>query len=157
MKKRFIGILAIFAWTAANAQIEEIATSSQQLTVDKTTATPVPYSIDDAGEQLPVIWGLDTAWPDEWNMRRGTAYIGTENIGVARVSFQPSDLIVNGELSSAQKAALDRRLNLVRRSGATQLALNCDHEVLMTPSNATEAQKAQYAQYHANYVGKPEE
>ncbi len=157
MKKAFIGILSIFAWTAANAQIEEIATSSQQLTVDKTTATPVPYSIDDAGEQLPVIWGLDTAWPDEWNMRRGTAYIGTENIGVARVSFQPSDLIVNGELSSAQKAALDRRLNLVRRSGATQLALNCDHEVLMTPSNATEAQKAQYAQHRANYVGKPEE
>ena len=42
MKKAFIGILSIFAWTAANAQIEEIATSSQQLTVDKTTATPVP-------------------------------------------------------------------------------------------------------------------
>lgn len=61
MKKAFIGILSIFVWTAANAQIEEIATSSQQLTVDKTTATPVPYSIDDAGEQLPVIWGLDTA------------------------------------------------------------------------------------------------
>lgn len=156
IKKTFIYAFALQAAVAANAQ-EEIVTSSQQMAINKTAATAVPYSVDDTGKQLPITWGLDTAWPDEWNMRRGTAFIGAENLAVARVSFQPSDLVVNGELSAAQKAALDTRLRLVRYSGVTHLALNCDHEVLMTPDNATEAQEAEYAQHRANYVGKPEE
>lgn len=119
--------------------------------------TVVPFNVDSEGSQLPVIWGLDTAWPDEWNMRRGTAFIGAENLGVTRVSFQPSDLIVNGELSAAQKTALDNRLRLMHMSGTTHIALNCDHEVLMTPENATDAQKTEYAQHRTNYVGKAEE
>lgn len=140
MKKMLVYMCALLAPMAANAQ-EEIATSSQQLTVNTTVATAVPYSVDDAGEQFPVIWGLDTAWPDEWNMRRGTAFIGAENLGTARASFQPNNLITNGELSASQKAALDKRLNLIRYSGVTSIALNCDHEVLNK----------------ANYVGKPAE
>ena len=140
MKKMLVYTCILLAPMAANAQ-EEIATSSQQLTVTTTVATAVPYSVDDAGEQFPVIWGLDTAWPDEWNMRRGTAFIGSENLGTARASFQPNDLITNGELSASQKAALDKRLNLIRYSGVTSIALNCDHEVLNK----------------ANYVGKPAE
>lgn len=141
MKKTLIcSTLALLTTVAATSQ-EEITTSSQQLTVDNTTATTVPYSIGDEGKQLPIIWGLDTAWPDEWNMRRGTAFIGAENLGTARGSFQPNDLIVNGELSASQKAALDKRLNLIRLSGVTSIALNCDHEVLNK----------------ANYVGKPAE
>lgn len=140
MKKTLISTLALLTTVAATAQ-EEITTSSQLLTVDNTAATAVPYSVDDEGKQLPVIWGLDTAWPDEWNMRRGTAFIGAENLGTARGSFQPNDLIVNGELSASQKAALNKRLNLIRLSGVTSIALNCDHEVLNK----------------ANYVGKPAE
>lgn len=140
MKKTFAFAFALLAPIAANAQ-EEVPTSSQQLIADNTIATNVPYSIDAAGEQFPVIWGLDTAWPDEWNMRRGTAFIGTENLGTARASFQPNDLIKNSELSTSQKAALDKRLNLIRYSGVTNIALNCDHEVLNK----------------ANYVGKPAE
>lgn len=140
MKKTIVHALVLMSVVAANGQ-EETTTSSQLLTVDNVAATAVPYSVDDAGQQFPVIWGLDTAWPDEWNMRRGTAFIGSENLGTARASFQPNDLIVNGELSSSQKSALDRRLSLIRLSGATAIALNCDHEVL----NKT------------NYVGKPAE
>lgn len=156
MKKQLFFTLALLSAMTATAQ-EEIATSSQYMTASPTNATSVTYSIDDPGKQYPIIWGLDTAWPDEWNMRRGTAFIGTENLGTARVSFQPSDLIVNGQLSSAQQRALDNRLRLVAYSGVKNIALNCDHEVLMTPENPTEAQKTQYAQHRVNYVGKPAE
>ena len=156
MKKILFYTLSFFTLTTITTKAQ-VATSSQLMTVNSKKATIVPYSIDDPGEQFPVIWGLDTAWPDEWNMRRGTAFIGAENLEVARVSFQPSDLIINGELSNAQKKALDKRLSFVRMSGVTRLVLNCDHEVLMTPENATETQKAQYEQHRKNYVGKPEE
>lgn len=146
--------MAVTACVAATAQLPSASDNMVGMT---SGVTAVPFNVSSEGEQFPVIWGLDTAWPDEWNMRRGTAFIGAENLGVIRVSFQPSDLIVNGELSSAQKAALDNRLRLMRMSGATHIALNCDHEVLMTPENATEAQKTEYAQHRTNYVGKPEE
>lgn len=140
MKKYKVYGLALLFPLIAHGQ-NEIATSSQHIVAHSTHATAVPYSVDDAGEQFPVIWGLDTAWPDEWNMRRGTAFIGAENMGTARASFQPSDLIVNGQLSAAQQAALNRRLNLIRYSGVTSIALNCDHEALNK----------------SNYVGKPAE
>lgn len=141
MKKLLVCNLALIASVAATAQ-EQLATSSQRLVpVTSSKATAVPFCIDDAGEQFPVIWGLDTAWPDEWNMRRGTAFIGAENLGTARASFQPNDLIVDGQLSMSQKAALNKRLNLIQKSGVTSIALNCDHEVLNK----------------SNYVGKPAE
>lgn len=141
MKRLSTYSLALLASLAAIAQ-EPLATSSQRLVpATSSKATAVPFCVDDAGEQFPVIWGLDTAWPDDWNMRRGTAFIGAENLGTARGSFQPNDLIVNGQLSASQKAALDNRLNLIKKSGVTSIALNCDHEVLNK----------------SNYVGKPEE
>lgn len=140
MKKLSIYSIVLLASLTVTAQ-EELPTSSQQLTVSTTASTAVPFSVNDPGKQLPVIWGLDTAWPDEWNMRRGTAFIGSENLGTARASFQPNDLIENGELSASQKRALDNRLNLIKKSGVTSIALNCDHEVLNK----------------ANYVGKPQE
>lgn len=141
MKKLLVCNLALIASVAATAQ-EQLATSSQRLVpVTSSKATAVPFCIDDAGEQFPVIWGLDTAWPDEWNMRRGTAFIGAENLGTARASFQPNDLIVDGQLSMSQKTALNKRLNLIQKSGVTSIALNCDHEVLNK----------------SNYVGKPAE
>ena len=141
MKKIFVCNLALIASLTATAQ-ESLVTSSQNMkAIASPKVTAVPFCIDDAGEQFPVIWGLDTAWPDEWNMRRGTAFIGAENLGTARASFQPNDSIVDGQLSMSQKAALNNRLNLIKKSGVTSIALNCDHEVLNK----------------SNYVGKPAE
>ena len=141
MKKILVCNLALIASLTATAQ-ESLVTSSQNMkAIASPKVTAVPFCIDDAGEQFPVIWGLDTAWPDEWNMRRGTAFIGAENLGTARASFQPNDSIVDGQLSMSQKAALNNRLNLIKKSGVTSIALNCDHEVLNKN----------------NYVGKPAE
>ncbi|MBQ8192421.1 MAG: hypothetical protein IJZ45_11820, partial [Bacteroidaceae bacterium] len=115
MKKIFVCNLALIASLTATAQ-ESLVTSSQNMkAIASPKVTAVPFCIDDAGEQFPVIWGLDTAWPDEWNMRRGTAFIGAENLGTARASFQPNDSIVDGQLSMSQKAALNNRLNLIKK------------------------------------------
>lgn len=142
-------VVAMFAGNSAKAQIE---TASQNLVANKITDGVLPFDITAEGEQLPIIWGLDTAWPDEGNIRRGTAFIGKENLGTGRVSFQPSDLIVDGQLSRSQKSMLNRRLNLIKLSGVTKIALNCDHEVLCNTDNYPNA-----AQNAANYKGKPEE
>lgn len=132
--------------------IAQLATASDNLVANKITDGVLPFAVSAEGEQLPVIWGMDTAWPDEGNMKRGIAFIGKENLGTARGSFQPSDLIVDGQLSTSQKSMLNRRLNLIKLSGVTNIALNCDHEVLCNTDNYPNA-----AQNAANYKGKPEE
>ena len=69
--------------TVANAQL---ATASDNLVANKITDGVLPFAVSAEGEQLPVIWGMDTAWPDEGNMKRGIAFIGKENLGTARGS-----------------------------------------------------------------------
>lgn len=139
--KPFYAIAGLLLLTQATNLPAQTEHASSNLTATTHTATPVPFNVEDEGVKRPVIWGLDTAWPSADNMNRGVAFIGKEHLSTARGSFQPSDLVVDGELSAAQKRDLENRLNIIRLSGVTEIALNCDHEAL----NAD------------NYVGKPEE
>lgn len=91
------------------------------------TGTKVVFSTADAGVQLPVRWGLDTAWPSEENMRRGIAYIGKEQIGVVRVSFQPTAALVGDTaLTAGQLQAISNRIRLAKLAGKPELYLNSD-------------------------------
>ncbi len=72
------------------------------------------FNTDSTGTSLPILWGLDTAWPSEDNMRRGVSYIGADNIGVARVSFQPWEMVADSTaLTPTLEANLRERLRLV--------------------------------------------
>ena len=143
----------------------QIASGNDYLNANKQTDNTLVFNTNDEGVKTPVLWGLDTAWPDEWNIRRGTSFIGKNQLGVARVSFQPSDLIGDDlELSDEQKKDLDERLRLVGFTGVKDLALNCDHEVLcdneeqnFESTEAWEAWKKKAAQHRKNYKGKPAE
>lgn len=88
------------------------------------------FSVADSGRKLPILWGLDTAWPDEYNMRRGVRFIGADNIGVARVSFQPWDYLPDAaELTPRLENNLIERLRLVSYIGgpeAVKIVLNND-------------------------------
>ena len=88
----------------------------------------VTYSVSDTGVALPVIWGLDTAWPDEANIRRGVAFMGADRVDIVRASFQPTLPLVDGELQDDQVYWINYRLDLVDLTGPdTKVALNCDH------------------------------
>ncbi len=159
MKHRYIYTFMLVAATlstsmlnAQEAGVERVAHASENMVAHEITDRTVPFALSAEGEKFPVIWGLDTAWPDEGNMKRGIAFIGKDVLGTARGSFQPRDLIVDGQLSTRQKQTLDTRLNLIKLSGVTDIALNCDHEVLCNTDNFPDADES-----YANYNGKPEE
>jgi hypothetical protein len=154
MKKHLLSVIALLSATCiATAQESVVTTASanDHLKANKKTDATILFSTNAEGVKTPVIWGLDTAWPSEDNVIRGTNHIGKEYLGVGRVSFQASDLVdANGELSAKQKRALDNRLRIIALSGVKDIALNSDHEVLCDGDpNA--------AQHRANYVGKPAE
>ena len=149
--------LACCAFTAF-AQEVTVSTANDYLTANKKTDVTILFNTQSEGVKTPVIWGLDTAWPSEDNVRRGTNHIGKEHLGVGRVSFQPSDLIgEDGQLSNEQKRRLDERLRYIAISGVKDIALNSDHEVLCDGDDDTEEWKKKAAQHRKNYVGKPAE
>ena len=153
-----ISIACMALTTFAQEETKHTASANDYLKANKKTDATLLFSTGSKGVKTPVIWGLDTAWPSEDNVRRGTNHIGKEYLGTGRVSFQPSDLVdENGELSASQKAALDNRLRIIAISGVKDIALNCDHEVLCAGDDDTEQWKKEAAQHRANYVGKPAE
>jgi len=113
--------------------LSTVTNISAQSAADWLIASPRPdrtvfYNLNDSGVPTPIIWGLDTAWPSEDNIRRGVAFMGSERISVVRASFQPTLPLVNDDLQTDQINWLNTRMNLVNLTGShTRVALNCDH------------------------------
>lgn len=144
MKYRILfSTLLVMMMGDMQAQTLSVRPAHSSMYLQPTAAsTTVPFDWNDAGREFVVRWGMDTAWDDEGNVRRGTNFIGKEYMSTGRISFQPSDLVgEDGELSASQKSALNSRITHIKLSGTTSVEINCDHEKL----NA------------ANYKGKPKE
>lgn len=104
----------------------------------------IPYAYYGEGVVQSALFGMDTAWDDESNVRRGTAFIGKEHMGTGRISFQPDYFVsATGELTESQKTALRNRITHIKLSGVTDVQMNCDHEAMATTNY--------------QYKGKPEE
>lgn len=143
MKKTFLFILSLVLMQfSANAQ----------------TVT-VPFSVKDAGKALPIEWGMDAAWDWDYNVMRGIAHYGT-GFTTGRISFQPYNLVdaskindanANFGLSAGQVRKLQWRIDLIKRTGATKVNINCDHEVLVRKMD----DQGNYSDALGNdYVGK---
>lgn len=131
----------------------------------------ISFDVNSEGEPFYVKWGMDTAWDWDFNVTRGINYFGKGNFETGRVSFQPIDLATdNGNgtfsLSSRQKKRLDWRIELIKRTGTTEINLNCDHEVLFRDvdekGNCYDKKDANgnvIPNYtgRTNYAGKPQE
>lgn len=143
----FLGGVGGAVFAQNNSNIADTPHTSMYLSISEKTATSLFF---DNSQDLntssipaePIVWGMDVAWDNESNVRRGTNYITKEVMGTGRISFQPSDLVdETGNLSNAQKQALQSRLDHIALSGVRSVALNCDHEALNKK----------------NYYGKPQE
>ena len=111
MKK--LSLIASFALTALPGMAQEaIPTSSYMLKANTVPGNVVPFDVTDEGKTFPVIWGMDTAWKNEQNMRKGINHIGADNIGVVRLSFQPAFQLNNGKLTNNHIQNLKERLRL---------------------------------------------
>ncbi len=122
-------ILVGTAWLlAAPAVSAQTASNADYLTVNKKADRIVPFRLSDEGKSLPLSWGLDLAWCDESNFKRGINFMGKANVNIVRASFQPILPLVNGDLQGQQITDLNKRLLLIAQTPATtKVMLNCDH------------------------------
>lgn len=126
MKKNLILLLAAMMAHGAAAQV--ISTTRGMKAVPKTDNT-VSYNLSDAGEYLPLEWGMDLAWMDERNFRCGIQSAGQDIIDVVRASFRPSDSNADGTLSESQQSYVNRRAAYIKNycKPGVLVNINDDH------------------------------
>ena len=106
----------------------EVTTVFDGFPLSATADRELVFDPTGTGAQLPVDWGLDTAWNSDENMIRGIRYITPECLSVARVSFNPYGIVPeSGALPPDMQTELDNRMKNVERIGhKVDIALNLD-------------------------------
>ena len=89
MKKLLLLSLSL-AFTL-HAQSQAVTSQASQLKAWKPTGVVMPFRFEDEGVATPIEWGLDLAWLDENNIRRGVAYAGKEVIDIVRACYRSTD------------------------------------------------------------------
>ena len=128
-KRLLLAIIAFVACLHMTAQ-DERSSSSMFLQPNTMANTTVPFYLQDPGVKLPIRWGLDAAWINEQNIRKGINHIGKENLSLVRACFRTKNPLTNDSvLTSDHTTYLQRRMNLARLVGDTvQMILNEDQE-----------------------------
>ncbi len=122
-----VTILLLFAFES-NYILAQTTSSSSNFVAQPIPDRTVSFGVADAGVSKPIEWGLDLAWLNESNIRRGVAFMGADRVKIVRASFQPILPLVNSDLQGQQITDLNTRLNLIDLTGTkTKVALNCDH------------------------------
>ena len=121
-KTKQLLLACLLCATSAQAQILRPASSTDYLQTIASPGTYVPFTISAEGQKLPVRWGMDTAWANESNMRRGINHIGAENLSMVRACFR-TDAPLTGDtaMTNSQISFLSRRIRF-----ANILSPNCD-------------------------------
>jgi len=137
MRMRYFSLLLFLFFGIGNALIQAqntILTNDASSSGDNLIAFPIAdrtlsFSVSDSGVYKPIIWGLDLAWLDEVNIRRGMAYMGKERVDVVRSSFMPTQPLNNGKLQGDALTNTNKRIQIINKwlSNSTKVVLNCDH------------------------------
>ena len=126
-----VAATALLALPASSyAQDQYRPSAIMWLTPQAASDIVVPFAPSDDGVQLPVRWGMDVAWLNEQNMRKGINHIGLANLSLVRSSFQTTEALNDdGSLTAAQIEMLRKRNAVADLMGnSVDLVLNEDQE-----------------------------
>ncbi|MCB0644750.1 MAG: hypothetical protein KDC44_24060, partial [Phaeodactylibacter sp.] len=106
----------------------QIASASDNLVAQPIPDRLVPFDITDPGTSKTVQFGADLAWASQQNFRRALIFMGADQVDVARVSYQPTYALIDGDLQQPQIDALGWRLWLLQTFADpnTKVVMNVD-------------------------------
>ena len=110
---------------------QERSSSSMYIEPQAKSDVTLFYNVDGEGTRYQPTWGLDLAWIDEQNLRKGVRHMGKENVGIGRSAFRATEALVNDtDLGNSQISYLRQRSNLFSTvCGSTlPLVLTADQE-----------------------------
>ena len=98
---------------AASAQDSIRTSSSIYLLPEEKSDVSLFFSVSGEGVRYAPTWGLDLAWINEQNLRKGVRHMGKENVGIGRTAFRSTEALANDtNLGSDQTAKLRERSTL---------------------------------------------
>ena len=98
--KKILTILVLCVM--ADALSAQVLSCASYMKASQKPDVMIPFRYLDEGVATPIEWGLDLAWLDENNIRRGVAYVGKDMIDVIRTPFRPTESVEGGTLSTNQ-------------------------------------------------------
>lgn len=125
-------IIAVAALCAAtvDAQDDQRMSSSIYLQALKKPDVSLSFDIKAEGKRFEPTWGLDLAWINEQNVKKGVNHMGKENVGIGRTSFRVLNALKDdSQLTSDQIDGLRTRSNIFNNvvSRTLPLIINCDN------------------------------
>ena len=95
------------------AMSQERSSSSMYLNPQAKPDVTLFYRLDGSGIRFQPTWGLDLAWINEQNLRKGVRHMGLENVGIGRSGFRTTNALTNDtDLGNDQIWALRQSSNL---------------------------------------------
>lgn len=150
-KSKSVILLTLLALGAESSSLSaQTEAATNPIAAQPVADRSVPFALSGQGVIRPVEWGLDTAWADEGNIRRGKAFMG--QVDVVRVSFRPTHPVVNGDLDPDQKEYINTRLRLADFAGPdAKLTMNSDHPSVHEFYKGNAANWAEMIDLHTRY------
>jgi hypothetical protein len=148
----FSFLLSLFS---LNNVIAQTISASNYLIAQPVPDRTVYFGVADAGVYKPITFGLDLAWLDGNNVRRGIAFMGKERVKIIRSSFMTTNPLV-GDTALQGDALLNtnKRMDIISNymGLGTNLMLNLDAPTIDAsfngnPVNWTKLMKVT-AKYH---------
>ena len=110
---KHIGLFFIISYLSFSPAGAQRSSSSMYLQPQAKSDVTLFYSVDGEGTRYQPTWGLDLAWINEQNLRKGVRHMGKDNVGIGRSAFRATDPLVNDtDLSNSQISKLRERSNL---------------------------------------------
>jgi hypothetical protein len=152
-------LLSISLLLPLSAAAQQRSTSSLFLQTQPKSDVTMPFSINDEGVRYTPTWGLDQAWMNEQNLRKGINHMGIDNVRIGRSAFRITQALNDdGTLASDPSAALRRRSETFDIVGKElPLVLTCDQEAgtdasYLTNGNANVNRWAAMIVAHVNWL-----
>ena len=115
----FLGLVLTAGAFALQVQAQR-SSSSMNLQPQAKADVTVPFDIKAEGKRFSPTWGLDQAWINAQNVRKGINHMGKENIGIARTAYRYTKPLVNDSvIDNADISALSTRNTYINLIDAT--------------------------------------
>ena len=106
-------LFAACLMASASSMAQERSSSSINLKAFDKSDVTMMVDLNAEGKRFSPVWGLDLAWINEQNLRKGLRHMGASNVGIGRTAFRFKDALVNGtELTQATINTMSQRSRL---------------------------------------------
>lgn len=93
--------VTVMSAVTASAQYDVRSSSSQYLPAWEPADVSMTYGLTAKGVRYAPIWGLDQAWINQQNLKKGINHMGKENIGIGRSAFRFTKALTNDSVLSS--------------------------------------------------------